>query len=91
MDRTLLHPTRHFPTRFVWLASLKHRKCKGTKKEVLFFSNANSSTSREAITIKASLDLGATWLPANQLLIDERKTFGYSVLTKIDDNTIGLL
>jgi len=66
-------------------------KIKGVNKEVLFFSNANSSHKRDSITIKASLDYGVTWLPENQLLIDERNCYGYSSLTKIDENTIGLL
>lgn len=64
---------------------------KGVMQDVLFFSNANNSFARNDISIKASLDLGQTWLPANELLIDERKCYGYSALTKIDDNTIGLL
>jgi sialidase-1 len=65
---------------------------KGQLKDVLFFSNPNISKSpRKDITIKASLDLGETWQPANELLIDERECFGYSALTKIDDNTIGIL
>lgn len=63
----------------------------GTMKDVLFFSNPNTTSGRYNITIKASLDLGQTWLSANQLLIDERQCYGYSSLTKIDDNTIGLL
>lgn len=63
----------------------------GDMKDVLFFSNPNTSSGRYNITIKASLDLGQTWLPANQLLIDERQCYGYSSLTKIDDNTIGIL
>ena len=64
---------------------------KGQKKNILFFSNANSSTARMNTTVKASLDLGETWLPANQLLVDERRTYGYSALTRIDEKTIGLL
>lgn len=65
---------------------------KGVLKDVLFFSNPNVSKGpRKDITIKASLDMGETWQPANQLLIDERDSFGYSALTKIDDNTIGIL
>lgn len=63
----------------------------GTMREVLFFSNPNSSSSRNNLTIKASLDMGQTWLPANQLLLDQRSSFGYSSLTKIDDHTIGIL
>ena len=64
---------------------------KGTKKDVLFFSNVASQTSRQNTSIKASLDLGESWLPANNLLLDERRTYGYSALTKIDSNTIGIL
>ncbi len=66
-------------------------KVKGVLKEVLFFSNPNTTSGRYDITIKASLDLGQTWLPANQLLIDERNCYGYSSLTQIDDETIGIL
>lgn len=64
---------------------------KGKLQDVLFFSNAASQTARKDITIKASLDLGETWLPANELLLDERLVFGYSALTKIDDETIGIV
>ena len=64
---------------------------KGQMKDVLFFSNANSPSGRYNITIKASLDLGETWMPANKLLIDERPCYGYSSLTKVDDQTIGIL
>lgn len=63
----------------------------GQMKEVLFFSNQNNPKSREDFTVRASLDLGETWLPANQLLLDTRKSYGYSALTKIDDDHIGVL
>jgi sialidase-1 len=66
-------------------------KVKGVLREVLFFSNPNTTSGRYNITIKASLDLGQTWLPANQLLIDERNCYGYSSLTQIDAATIGIL
>lgn len=64
---------------------------KGRMKYVLFFSNVSSQTSRQNTSIKASFDLGESWLPANNLLLDERRTFGYSALTKTDDHTIGIL
>jgi sialidase-1 len=64
---------------------------KGKMKEVLFFSNPDSGFDRYNMTIKASTDMGETWLPAHQLLVDERGCYGYSTLTKIDDNTIGIL
>lgn len=66
-------------------------KVKGQPKEVLFFSNVASSTARLDMTIKASLDLGESWPDGNRLLIDQRRSFGYSSLVKVDDNTIGLL
>ena len=77
----------------VCMGSLIKTKIKtgGKLKEVLFFSNPNTGSGRYNITIKASLDMGQTWLPANQLLIDERPCFGYSSLTKVNDNTIGIL
>ncbi|MEE1944554.1 exo-alpha-sialidase [Pedobacter sp. KR3-3] len=66
-------------------------KVKGKLQEVLFFSNPNSSVSRKNLTLKASLDLGQTWSEKAQLLIDERESYGYSALTMIDENTIGIL
>lgn len=77
----------------VCMGSLIKAKIKtgGKLQDVLFFSNPNTGTGRYNITIKASLDMGQTWLPANQLLIDERLCFGYSSLTKVDDQTIGIL
>lgn len=64
---------------------------KGVLKDVLFFSNVATPSGRYNMTIKASLDWGQTWLPANEVLVDERPCYGYSSLTKIDDNTIGIL
>ena len=58
-------------------------------KEVMFFSNPNSQVARINMSIRASKDLAKTW-PHN-LLIDERPTFGYSVMVRIDEKTIGLL
>nr|WP_294906165.1 sialidase family protein [uncultured Lacibacter sp.] len=63
---------------------------KGQMKDVLFFSNVNSDRARINTTVKASLDMGETWLPANELLIDARGSWGYSVLSKINDHTLGL-
>lgn len=77
----------------VCMASLINAKVitNGSSKDVLFFSNPNTASGRFNITIKASLDLGDTWQPSNQLLIDSRNCYGYSSMTKIDDNTIGIL
>jgi sialidase-1 len=63
----------------------------GKKREVLFFSNPNSTMERKDLTIKASLDYGETWLPANQVLVDQRPSYGYSSLVQLDEKTIGIL
>lgn len=62
---------------------------KDGRKDILFFSNPNSSLARINMSIRASKDLGATW--PYSLLIDDRPTFGYSVMVRIDEKTIGLL
>jgi sialidase-1 len=58
---------------------------------VVLFSNVEDSYSRVKMTIKASTDLGETWLEKNKLLIDERRSYGYSCIVGIDQNTIGVL
>jgi len=61
------------------------------KKSILMFSNPNSKTGRNHMTIKVSFDDGQTWPEKNWLLLDELKSRGYSCLTSIDENTIGIL
>ena len=43
------------------------------------------------ITIKISTDGGETWLPEHQLMIDEGDSWGYSCLTMVDKETVGIL
>ena len=77
----------------VCMASLIHvdadKNCLG--KELLLFSNPNSTKHRDYITVKASLDGGITWPDEYQLLLDEGISWGYSCLTMIDEETIGIL
>lgn len=63
----------------------------GVKKSILVFSNPNSKTDRNQMTIKISLDEGATWPQKYWLLLDEGKGRGYSCLTSIDEQSIGIL
>lgn len=60
-------------------------------RDLLIFSNPNTVSGRHSTTIKISLDKGYTWLPENQLLLDEGGNWGYSCLTMIDRETIGIL
>ncbi|MDL2222343.1 exo-alpha-sialidase [Parabacteroides sp. OttesenSCG-928-N08] len=77
----------------VCMASLIH--CKATDnslgRDILLFSNPNTTKERKDITIKASLDGGVTWLEKHQLLLDEDYNWGYSCLTMIDRETVGIL
>ena len=57
----------------------------------LLFSNPNSTRGRHHITIKASPDRGLTWPEEHRLLLDEGNSAGYSCMSMIDENTIGIL
>ncbi len=58
---------------------------------LLLFSNPNTHTGRFNMTIKASTDEGITWPQEYWLLLDEGSGRGYSCLTKIDEETVGIL
>lgn len=64
---------------------------KGKMQQVLFFSNPNDKNSRIHMTIKASLDQGITWPEADQLEIYSPECYGYSCMTMIDEQTIGIV
>ncbi len=57
----------------------------------LLFSNPDSLRARERIMMKASTDNGKSWPKANRLLIDEGIGAGYSCMTMIDEETVGIL
>lgn len=61
------------------------------KGQVLFFSNPNTTKGRSNITIKTSFDQGETWPIENQLELYEDRCYGYSCMTVIDENHIGIL
>ena len=43
------------------------------------------------MTIKASPDFGQTWPERFQVLLDEASSAGYSCLTMIDEETVGIV
>jgi sialidase-1 len=61
------------------------------KRSMLLFSNPDSKTIRHHMTIKVSYDDGLTWPVNKKILLDEWKSRGYSCLTSIDNDTIGIL
>ena len=77
----------------VCMASLIHVKAEHNilKKDLLLFSNPNTNKGRHHITIKASLDRGLTWPSEHQVLLDAENGWGYSCLTMIDEETVGIL
>lgn len=77
----------------VCMASMIHVDAKDNvlNKDLLLFSNPDTTKGRNHITIKASLDKGLTWLPEHQIMLDEAEGWGYSCLTMIDKETIGIL
>ena len=62
-----------------------------TGKDLLIFSNPDSSTDRKDVTVKISLDGGLTWPREHQVLLDEGYGWGYSCLTMVDESTVGIL
>ena len=77
----------------VCMASLISVKAKENilGKDILLFSNPNTTEGRNMITIKASLDKGLTFPVEYQVLLDEDYGWGYTCLTMIDEETVGIL
>ncbi len=61
----------------------------GTPKSIIVFCNPDSKYERVNITLKVSKDDAETW--EWKLLLDEGKGRGYSCITSIDEETIGVL
>ena len=57
----------------------------------LLFSNPDSTEGRNHMTIKGSSDRGLRWQKSHQVLLDEGDSAGYSCLTMVDPETIGIL
>jgi len=63
----------------------------GAKKNVLFFSNPNDKAGRIRMTVKASLDEGMTWPESGWIELYNPSCYGYSCMTMVDEETIGIL
>ena len=69
----------------------EYRDQEGNQKSLLLFSNPNSKFTRHRQTIKVSFDNGLTWPEKYWIELDEGLGSGYSCLTSVDDQTIGIL
>jgi sialidase-1 len=63
----------------------------GKMQQVLFFSNPDSKTDRNHMTIKACLDGGLTWPKEYQVLLNSETGYGYSCMSMVDSKTIGIV
>lgn len=63
----------------------------GKNRKVLFFSNPADKHKKINMTIKASLDEGMTWPEEYHILLNETPGFGYSCMTMVDDEHLGIL
>ena len=78
----------------VCMASLIHvgREVSGVADGVLLFSNpAVGAPPRRHLSIQASQDYGLTWEARHRVMLDEATSAGYSCLTMIDAETVGIL
>jgi len=88
------HPTSaNILTEPTCMGSLhKHMyKENGREKSLLLFMNPNSYSTRNNLTLKVSFDNGLTWPEDKWLLLDEYRSAGYSCITSVDENTIGII
>lgn len=60
-------------------------------RDILLFSNPNTTQGRNFITIKMSLDGGNTWKEEHQVMLDEDHGWGYSCLSMVDKETVAIL
>lgn len=84
------HPTSHnaLPEPVCMASMLSHAY---GDTSFLLFSNPNSKTKRHHLSIKISDDDGMHWDSYPALLLDEWSSRGYSCLTSLDNNHIGIL
>jgi len=75
------------PTCMASLLRVDHKK----EGPLLIFSNPNTRSGRFDMTLKASLDLGQTWPSKWHTRYDQRPGAGYSCLTQIDGEHVGVL
>jgi sialidase-1 len=63
----------------------------GEEKSILLFVNPAAHSVRNNITLKVSYDEGNTWPEEKQILLDAYSGRGYSCITSIDENRIGIV
>lgn len=89
------HPTSHAvltePTCMASVHKHVYRAEDGSRKTLLAFFNPDSYQSRDHLTLKLSFDNGMTWPEKYWLTLDDWGGFGYSCITTIDEDTLGIV
>ena len=88
------HPTSYSVlTEPTCMASIhKHTYVKNNeRKSLLAFFNPNSYKGRNMLTLKLSFDNGDSWPKEYWLLLDQWGGAGYSCITSIDNDTLGIV
>ena len=71
---------------------LKHSYMdEGIEKSILVFSNPDSRKGRYNMTVKVSFDEGVSWPESHHILLDPGSSFGYSSLTSMGEEGVGIL
>ncbi|HLR00377.1 MAG TPA: sialidase family protein [Sphingobacterium sp.] len=88
------HPTSHnaLPEPVSMASIIRHDYKKGNSiQPFMLFSNPDSKTHRNRLSVKVSDNDGENWDRYPTLMLDELNSRGYSCLTSIDNETIGIL
>lgn len=85
------HPTsRKALQEPVCMASIIRIRLKDGREALAFF-NPDTTSGRSHLTLKLSLDEGQTWPEQYQMLVYQPGSYGYSCLTQLDPETLGVL
>lgn len=94
-DNWIEHVTSHRiltePTCMASLHRHEYLDGNGRKKSMLLFVNPNNYASRDNMTLKISFDDGKTWPEEHYILFDQYRCAGYSSITSVDNEHIGIL
>ena len=86
------HPTSHkVLTEPTCMASIHKHIYNKEKKSLLAFFNPNSYKARNQLTLKLSFDEGISWPSNYWIVLDEWGGAGYSCITSINENTLGIV
>lgn len=89
------HPSSHKiltePTCMASLYRHDYYDAGGRKKSILLFVNPDDYAVRDKLTLKVSFDDGSTWPEEYYILFDQYRSAGYSSITSVDNDRIGIL